>query len=217
MVICGEEEWTYLNSIDYSLYLVTDETKPKAELLSIVESAVIGGVTVVQLREKKSKGNEFYEKALALKALLDRYSVPLIINDRVDIALAVGASGVHIGQDDIPLQVVKSIIPSTMIVGVSVKTLEAAKIAEENGGDYLGVGSCFPTSTKDDAELLADGMLQKIRENVHIPIVAIGGINKENISELIKYQPNGYAVVSAIIQADNPKEATKNLLREINL
>src|SRR5690606_36500481 len=121
MVICGEEEWTYLNSIDYSLYLVTDETKPKIELLSIVESAVIGGVTVVQLREKKSKGNEFYEKALALKALLDRYSIPLIINDRVDIALAVGASGVHIGQDDIPLPAVERIKLSAMRVAVSVK------------------------------------------------------------------------------------------------
>ena len=140
--------------LDLTLYLVTEEAAPLETLLTIVEEAIEGGVTLVQLREKSSDGNVFYEKAKALKELLDRYDVPLIINDRVDVALAVGAAGVHIGQSDLPLHAVRNILPQPMIVGVSVSTVEEALLAEETGASYLGVGAAFPTGTKSDAKVL---------------------------------------------------------------
>ena len=140
------------NNLSYKMYLVTDLFEgTEEELLAKVEKALEGGVTLVQLREKEADGKEFYERALRLKKLLDRFHVPLIINDRVDIALAVGAFGVHVGQDDLPLKVVRSLV-GDMVVGVSVRTVQEAKKAVEDGADYIGVGAVFPTSTKLDAK-----------------------------------------------------------------
>lgn len=200
-----------------SLYLVTEESTPIELLEEIVEKAVKGGVTIVQLREKNSTGKVFYEKAKIVKELLDRYDVPLMINDRIDIALAVGASGVHIGQKDLPLPVVREMLPSTMKVGISVSTVEQAKEAEKNGADYIGVGAVYPTQSKKDARVLPEGMLLAITEAVNIPAVAIGGIKAENIHTLKDQGLAGVCVVSAIMGAKNPKEAAAALVEQWEL
>lgn len=181
------------------------------DLLEIVEEAVKGGVTIVQLREMHSTGHDFYNKAEHLKALLDRDDIPLVINDRIDIALAIGSAGVHIGQSDLPLYAVRKIVPSSMIVGVSVSTVEEAKEAEENGADYIGVGAAFATNTKADANLLPEGMLSAIISEANIPAVAIGGIKLENIHELKDEKLAGVAIVSEIMHAKKPYEAAKTL------
>lgn len=196
------------------LYLVTDESTQVEALLNIVEDAVKGGVTMVQLREKNSTGKDFYDKAKKLKAVLDRYDVPLFINDRIDIALAVDASGVHIGQKDLPLLVVKEMLPSSMIVGISVSTVEQAKEAEKNGADYIGVGAVFPTETKKDARVLPSGRLSAIIEAVNIPAFAIGGIKPENIHTLKKQGLAGVSVVSAIMGAEQPERAASELVEK---
>lgn len=200
---------------NYRLYLVTDEQTPLDELLSIVEDAIQGGVSIVQLREKQSDGLLFYEKAKHLKALLKSYQVPLIINDRIDIALAVGADGIHIGQNDLPLTVVKNIVPKSMIVGVSTQTVEQAQTAERNGADYIGVGSVFPTDTKKDAVDISFKSLIAIKNSVTIPAVAIGGIHQHNVQKLNDIDFAGIAVVSAIMKSANPKVAAQKLLKNI--
>ncbi|PEZ81633.1 MULTISPECIES: thiamine phosphate synthase [Bacillaceae] len=203
------------SQIDLSLYLVTEESLALEELARIIAESVSGGVSIVQLREKNNSSLSFYKKASALKQLLNELSIPLIINDRVDIALAVAADGIHIGQDDLPLPVVKQMVPEDMIVGVSVSTLEEALEAERNGADYIGVGSVFPTKTKQDATLMAIGDLEEICRSVSIPAVAIGGITADNISTLSDSGLSGTAVVSAIMNADSPKRASESLLKII--
>ncbi|MFJ7931506.1 thiamine phosphate synthase [Peribacillus sp. NPDC096448] len=203
------------SQIDLSLYLVTEESIAIEELTKIIAESVSGGVSIVQLREKNNSSLSFYKKASALKQLLNELSIPLIINDRVDIALAVGADGIHIGQDDLPLPVVKKMVPEDMIVGVSVSTLEEALEAERNGADYIGVGSVFPTKTKQDATLMALEDLGEICRSVSIPAVAIGGISADNISSLSDSGLSGAAVVSAIMNADDPKTASESLLKII--
>ncbi|CAH0232478.1 thiamine phosphate synthase [Peribacillus simplex] len=203
------------SQIDLSLYLVTEESIALEELTKIIAESVSGGVSIVQLREKNNSSLSFYKKASALKQLLNELSIPLIINDRVDIALAVAADGIHIGQDDLPLTVVKQMVPEDMIVGVSVSTLEEALEAERNGADYIGVGSVFPTKTKQDATLMAIGDLEEICRSVSIPAVAIGGITADNISTLADSGLYGTAVVSAIMNADSPKRASESLLKII--
>lgn len=198
-------------NIDYQLYLVTDEQTPEEELLPIVEKAVLGGVTAVQLREKHSEGKIFFAKAIKLKQLLAKFDVPLIINDRVDIALAVNAEGIHIGQKDLPLVEVKKIIPNSMIVGVSVQTEEQALVAQKEGADYIGVGTVFPTTTKPDAITMSFATLRKIVQAIHIPAVAIGGISLENIHQLSNVGVSGISVVSAIMKADDPKSVAQML------
>ena len=201
-------------NFDLKLYFVTEESVPLDKLLTIVEGAIKGGVTLVQLREKSSDGNVFYEKAKALKKLLDQYDIPLIINDRIDVALAINAAGVHIGQSDLPLQVVRSILPTSMIVGVSVSTIEEALLAEAEGANYLGVGAAFPTGTKSDAKVLLAGQLEKITRSVSIPTVAIGGITLENFESLQDTGIAGVAVVSALMQAENPTQIAKEFHRK---
>jgi len=196
-------------TIDYRLYLVTDETLPQDELLKKVELAIQGGVTIVQLREKSGNGKVFYEKAVKLRELTEKYQIPLIINDRVDIALAVGADGVHVGQSDLPAPAIRKIIPLSMIVGVSVGNPEEAREAELNGANYVGVGAVFPTTSKADAKVLPPGMLDKILETIQIPAVAIGGINLENVSMLGGKNIAGIAVVSGIMKANDPFEVAK--------
>ena len=203
------------SQIDLSLYLVTEESIAIEELTRIIAESVSGGVSIVQLREKNNSSLSFYKKASALKQLLNELSIPLVINDRVDIALAVGADGIHIGQDDLPLPVVKKMVPEDMIVGVSVSTLEEALEAERNGADYIGVGSVFPTKTKQDATLMALEDLGEICRGVSIPAVAIGGITADNMSALSNSGLSGTAVVSAIMNADNPKTASESLLKII--
>lgn len=190
--------------IDYTLYVVTDrELMSAAAVEESVEQAILGGCTLVQLREKTISSKEFYDTAVKVREVTSRLGVPLIINDRVDIALAVDADGVHVGQDDLPADIVRRIIGPDKIVGVSAGNLAEARAAVESGADYLGVGAMYATGTKTDADITSFAELRRIREAVSLPIVVIGGINKETIPNFNGTGIDGLAVVSAVVaQAD---------------
>lgn len=200
---------------DYTLYLVTDRTLMSTGTLpEAVEQAILGGCTMVQLREKDISSLEFYRQAMEVKQITDQYHVPFIINDRVDIAMAVKADGVHIGQSDVPAAVARKLIGTDMLLGVSSASVREAIRAANDGADYLGIGAMFPTGTKPDANLVSMEELQKIRQAVKLPIVAIGGINKENASLLNHTGIDGLAIASAIIaQPDIRKSAAE--LKEV--
>lgn len=195
-----------------SLYLVTDDELLKGRnFFDVIEDAVKGGVTMIQLREKNNSSREFYEKALKCKEITEKYQIPLIINDRIDIALAVNADGIHVGQKDIPVNAVKKIAGNTMIVGATANTVELAKEAQEQGADYVGAGAVFPTSTKLDAKALSLETLKKITKEISIPVVAIGGISYENAERLKNTKIAGIAVSSAIMGKQNAIEAARKL------
>ena len=198
--------------IDYSVYLVTDRrNKTDEEFLNIIEEAIKGGTTIVQLREKIASTKEFYDLALKVKEITSRYDVPLLINDRIDIALAVDSEGVHIGQDDMPADIAREIIGEDKILGVSASTVEEAKKAEIDSADYIGSGAVFPTATKDDADSVSEEELKEIVDSIDIPVVAIGGITIENAHTLKASGIAGFSVVSAIMSAEDPKEASEKL------
>ena len=198
--------------IDYTLYLCTDRDLMSTDTIEeAVEQAVKGGCTVVQLREKDCSSLEFYETALRVKKITDQYKIPLIINDRVDIALAVNADGVHVGQDDLPAASVRRILGGDKVIGVSAGSVREAVKAREDGADYLGVGAMHATSTKTDADVTTVEELNKIREMVDLPIVAIGGMNKQTLPELKGTGVDGIAVVSAVIAADDIERAASEL------
>ena len=199
-------------TLDFTLYLVTDRNlMTSSSLETAVEQAILGGCTMVQLREKDISSDEFYRLAVSIKSITDKYEIPLIINDRVDIALSANAAGVHIGQHDLPASIVRKIIPQSMILGVSALTLQEAQKAVSDGADYLGVGAMFSTSTKTDADVVSMHTLSQIRKSVHIPIVAIGGINKENAPVFKAINIDGLAVVSAIISQQDIRRSSKAL------
>jgi thiamine-phosphate pyrophosphorylase len=198
--------------IDYSIYLVTDRDLMSTETLEeAVEQAIIGGCTLVQLREKDCSSLDFYNTAVKVKEITDKYNVQLLINDRLDIALAVDAAGVHVGQSDLPVSVVRKIIGEDKIIGISAGTLEEALKGQRDGADYLGVGAMYATGTKKDANPTSIEELKKIRENVSLPIVVIGGINKERIKDFEGIEIDGLAIVSAIIAQKDIVEATREL------
>ena len=192
------------------LYLVTDsDILKERNFYECIEEALRGGVTMLQLREKNASGKEFLEKAIKLRKMTHKYNVKFIINDRVDIAILCHADGVHVGQSDIPAHKVREIMGEGKIVGVSARTLEEALEAKNNGADYLGVGAMFSTNTKLDAKSVSKDTLKIIKEEVGLPIVAIGGLSLNNIDELLDIKLEGYAVVSAILGADDIKKETE--------
>ena len=203
--------------IDYSVYLVTDQFNlSEDEFLNVIEEAVKGKTSIVQLREKDSDTRDFYELALKVKAITDKYDVPLIINDRIDIAQAVDCAGVHLGQSDMPCTVARRILGEDKIIGISATTYDEAIQAQNDGADYLGVGAIYQTSTKTDAGISTHEDLMKIKEEINIPTVAIGGVKENNTQELIKmYDFDGVAVVSAIMLSKNPRETSENFSRII--
>lgn len=197
----------------YDLYLVTDEKMSlNRDISYVVEQAVEGGVTMVQLREKELSTREFIKRSLNLKKLLSKYDVPLIINNRIDIALAVEADGVHVGQSDMPYEYVKRLIPEKMMLGLSVETLDQAVEAEKYDLDYLSVSPVFFTPTKTNLyrEWGIEG-LRKLRSITKHKLIAIGGINSSNVAEVIRAGADGVAVVSAICAAEEPKATSKEL------
>lgn len=206
-------------NIDYTLCLVTDRELARGRPTSdIVEAAVYGGASCVQLREKIGSTREFIEQALAIRDFLRIRDIPLIINDRLDVALAVGADGVHLGQNDMPLAVARSIVKDAMIIGISANSLEDAVAAEKGGADYLGVGPIYATPTKTDtAPILGLDGLRKIRKNIKIPLVTIGGLNRSNATQVIRNGADGIAVVSAIVGAEDPEKASRDLMNTIQL
>lgn len=200
------------SKIDYSLYLCTDRSLMTAPTLEqAVNDAIKGGCTVVQLREKHATSREFYQLALSLKRITGYYGIPLIINDRLDIAAAVNAEGVHLGQKDLPADIARAVLGEEKIIGVSANNLQAAINAELDGADYIGVGAVFQTSTKTDIKPVTIDKLKEIRSAVKIPMVAIGGIKRSNISQLNGTGINGVAVVSAVIGSKNITAAAREL------
>ncbi len=204
-------------SLDYGLYLVTDRGLSKGRrTFDIVRQAIQGGVTVVQLREKTASTREFLEEAEIIISLCHDNNVPLIINDRLDIALAIDADGVHLGQDDMPIHFARKIIGKNKIIGVSAFTENEALEARRNGADYIGVSPIFTTPTKPELEqgLGLEG-LRKIKRVVDIPLVAIGGLDRQNAYDIIRAGAAGVAVVSAIVSADDPERAARDIKSEI--
>ena len=194
------------------VYAVTDRTWLNGSTLKQqVEQAIKGGATLIQLREKELSYTAFLEQAIQLKKVTDKYHIPLIINDNVDVAKAVNAEGVHVGQKDMEAGAVRQKLGENKIIGVSVQTVEQALLAQKQGADYLGVGAVFSTSTKLDASEVSFETLQKICDAVSIPVVAIGGINAQNIMQLKNSGINGVAVVSAIFAQKDIIQATKEL------
>lgn len=199
-------------NFDYTLYLVTDRQLMSCDSLTeAVEQAILGGCTMIQLREKELSSLEFYNQAVAVKQVTDKYHIPLIINDRIDIAMAVQATGVHIGQHGLPAAAVRKVIGENMLLGVSASSIAEAIQAQQDGADYLGVGAMFPTGTKTDADSVSMEELQKIRAAVSLPIVVIGGINKGNAWRFKPMGIDGLAVVSAIIAQSDIKAAAAEL------
>ena len=193
------------------LYAVTPQDLPEEELYSRVAQALKGGITCLQLREKHRSDTEMIRIAKHLKALCAPYRVPLIINDRIAVALASEADGVHVGQSDMQCEEARRQLGEDAIIGVSAATIQEAEAAQRAGADYLGVGAVFPTGSKEDATLVDHEILHYIRKNIALPIVAIGGIQKENLSELAPLHLDGIAVISAIFQTEDITTETKRL------
>ncbi len=192
-----------------SIYLITDDSKFNFNILfEKVKQSIDGGTSIVQLREKHSNSLDFYRHALKIKELCKKYNVLFIINDRLDIAQAVGADGVHLGQSDLPLNISRDILGNGKIIGASARTLEDALKAQNQGADYLGVGAVFSTKTKKDAKHITKADFLNIRNNISIPIYAIGGININNAIDIKDYKANGIAISSAILNASDSKEVT---------
>lgn len=203
--------------VDYSLYLVTDRKLALGrQMVEVVEAAIAGGVSCVQLREKECSTREFLSEAHRLRKVLCARNIPLIINDRVDIALAVEAEGVHLGQSDMPIQDARRLVGNSMVIGVSAESIDDAIEAEAGGADYIGISPVFTTTTKEDiaTPLGLDG-IRAIREVVRIPLVAIGGIGQDNAQDVMEAGADGVAVVSAIVSAVCPETAARNLFQVV--
>ena len=199
------------------LYLVTNRYQDSVEsFLEKVETACRSGVTIVQLREKNLTTNQYYQLAKQVKEITDAYQVPLIIDDRLDICLAVDAAGLHIGDDELPVSVARQVLGPDKILGVTAKTVERALEAEESGADYLGTGAIFPTTTKENAPITLISTLKTICQTVAIPVVAIGGLTSENIEQLIGTGIAGVAVVRDLMQAEDIEAKTQAFLTKLD-
>jgi len=202
-----------LKAFDSTLYFITDSTGfSEYDFLHTVEQALEGGVTLLQLREKNKTTREYIELAKKVHLLTRKYNVPLIIDDRVDVAIAVGSEGVHLGQEDMPIDVARKILGENFIIGATAKTVKQAVEALKGGADYLGVGAIYPTTTKVKTVLTSTDTLQEICRAVPIPVNAIGGLNKENSHILKGTGISGICVVSAIMKSENPKKEAETLL-----
>lgn len=199
-------------NLDTALYFITDSTGfEKDEFLHRVRSALEGGVTIIQLREKNRTTREYVELAKAVHAITKEFNVPLIIDDRIDVMLASGAEGVHVGAEDMPVAVARKLIGKDKILGATAKTVEAATAAYNDGADYLGVGAIYPTTTKVKTVLTSTETLGAITKAVPIPVNAIGGLNSTNLGVLKGINIAGVCAVSAIMKADSPKAAAEEL------
>ncbi len=200
-------------NINLTLYLVTDRRwLGEKTLWDGVEEAIRGGVTLVQLREKEIPSREYFELAQRVKEVTDRHDIPLIINNRIDIALAIDAHGVHLGPEDLPVPIARKLLGNGKIIGSSAASVDEALLLQAQGADYLGVGAIFPTATKRGTEKVGLEDLRGIKSAVHIPVVAIGGIKAENAKSVIETGVDGVAVVSAIMDQTDIREAARQLL-----
>lgn len=199
------------------LYLVTNRYQDSLEsFLAKIERACRSGVTIVQLREKNLTTNQYYQLAKEVKKITDAYQVPLIIDDRLDVCLAVDAAGLHIGDDELPVSVARQVLGPEKILGVTAKTVKRALEAEEGGANYLGTGAIFPTTTKENAPITLVSTLKTICQRVAIPVVAIGGLTSENIDQLIGTGIAGVAVVRDLMQAKDIEAKTQAFLTKLD-
>ena len=199
------------------LYLVTNRYQDSLEnFLEKVETACRSGVTIVQLREKNLTTNQYYHLAKQVKEITDAYQVPLIIDDRLDVCLAIDAAGLHIGDDELPVSVARKVLGPEKILGVTAKTVKRALEAETSGADYLGTGAIFPTTTKENAPITLISTLKIICQTVAIPVVAIGGLTSENIDQLIGTGIAGVAVVRDLMQAEDMEAKTQAFLTKLD-
>ena len=197
---------------DPTLYVITDSTYHTTEtLLRAVDAACAGGATLIQLREKDTGGRDYLALAQQVKAVTDQYGVPLIIDDRVDVAIACDAAGVHVGASDLPVAVCRKLLGPDKIVGATAKSVEAARAAYEDGADYLGTGAIYPTTTHVTANFPPVSPLDEICRTVPIPVVAIGGLNADNMDVLADSPIAGVAIVSAVMKADDPRAAAAHI------
>jgi len=203
--------------MNYDLYIITDQRISHGKShLEVAEAVLEGGVTVLQFRDKEMKDSEAIEVCQKIHKLTKKKGVPFIVNDRVEIVKAVDADGVHLGQEDMSFSSARKILGKEKIIGISVETVEQALKAVEGGADYLGIGPIYPTATKPDAgKALGIARLKEIRESVNIPIVAIGGINENNLEEVLKAGADGAAVISAVVSAPDITEACRKLKNKI--
>jgi len=200
--------------INYSLYLISDRNESLDEFLYKIEQSILGGVKIVQLREKNCSTLEYIEIGKRVKALTDSYNIPLIVNDRIDVALAIDASGIHLGQEDMPLDIARRIMGTEKLIGISTRNIDEATKAEINGADYIGVGAIFETDTKSDARKIHFDDIKKIKNSVDIPVLGIGGINKDNIHIVKMLNLDGICISSGILRDKNPKEAANILVEK---
>jgi len=206
-----------MRRFDPTLYAILDTgIVERRNLKRVTHSLIKGGATLIQLREPKDlPAEDFLKDAVKVKEAIGSSKVLFIINDRVDIAFACGADGVHLGLSDLPIPVARKILGEKRIIGASVHTLSQAKVKEREGANYLGVGAVFETSTKPDSKIISLSTLKRIKESVRIPVIAIGGINKENVKKVLKIGVDGIAVASAILKAENIQKATEEMKRII--
>ena len=206
-----------MNRETLRLYLVTNRYQDSLEsFLEKVETACRSGVTIIQLREKNLTTNQYYQLAKQVKKITDAYQVPLIIDDRLDVCLAVDAAGLHIGDDELPVSVARQVLGPEKILGVTAKTVKRALEAEEGGADYLGTGAIFPTATKENAPITLISTLKTICQRVAIPVVAIGGLTSENVDQLIGTGIAGVAVVRDLMQAEDIEAKTQAFLTKLD-
>ena len=206
-----------MNRKSLRLYLVTNRYQDSLEsFLEKIETACRSGVTIVQLREKNLTTNQYYQLAKQVKKITDAYQVPLIIDDRLDVCLAVDAAGLHIGDDELPVSVARQVLGPEKILGVTAKTVKRALEAEEGGANYLGTGAIFPTTTKENAPITLISTLKTICQRVAIPVVAIGGLTSENIDQLIGTGIAGVAVVRDLMQAEDIEAKTQAFLTKLD-
>jgi thiamine-phosphate pyrophosphorylase len=194
------------------LYLITDRRFLKGRSLNdAVEAAILGGVTIVQVREKDISSRQFYEITRSVKQVTDYYNIPLIINDRIDIAQAVDAAGVHLGQSDLHMLDARKILGHGKIIGISAGNADEAAEAERNGADYVGIGAVYPTGSKNDADIVGLDGLRDAVSSIAIPSVAIGGINSSNFRDILATGVNGISVISAILDKEDIRKAAESM------
>lgn len=203
--------------LDFGLYVISDEGVSKRSHVQVVKELVDGGVRFIQLRDKHRSDRELLRTAIEVARICHRSGAKLIVNDRVDIAVLSGADGVHLGQEDLPIEYVKRIVPGDFIIGVTVHSVREALVAAASGATYLGAGSVFPTKTKENIKLIGLDGLREIASAVNIPVVAIGGISLDNVEDVIRMGASGVAVVSAIISKDDIRSAALLFTEKLHL
>lgn len=203
--------------LDFQLYAITgEEFHPNRPLLEVMEEAILGGADIIQLRDKTSSKRVVLEKARALRELTKKYNVPFIINDHIDVALAVDADGIHLGQDDLPLEEARKIVGPNKIIGISTHHIDEARAAEAGGADYIGVGPIFPTKSKKDVvDPVTTAYIEQVVKEINIPFVAIGGIKKHNVDQVLKAGATRICMISEIVGADDVKGVCEFFKRKL--